>query len=668
MPHRPLLASAFMLAACPLAAQTGDPLALDPLLVTSPRATSDWLTLPLSVSAREAADQPGEQLLSLDSLLAPIPGTVSQSRYNLSQGMRLSIRGFGARSSFGVRGVRVLVDGVPLTMPDGQTEMDGLDPSLVERVEVIRGPSSTLHGNAAGGVLSIETRQPGEVPHHEVEVTAGELGYRRARAETSGSVGAVGGLLAFSTTHLDGDRPQGTAETNNLTGKVRWTGTGGTLSATLHALDNRAEDPGALNRAQVREDRDQARPQSLQYDSDEWIRQQRLSLAWDGVAAGDDTYQLRGYYGRREFGNRLPVSNNGQTSYDRWFAGIGAQHTRHFRLADLPSQLTVGLDLESQRDERSRHNNLDGGITGALTQRQRESADSRGVFLENQLSLDDAWLLTTGVRYDSVRLRVKDKYLADARDDSGGRTLEDWNYSLGLSRRLGERHVIYARYATSFETPTINELANPAGGGFNPSLAPVQAVNREIGFKGEHPGLRYEAVLYSMRIEDELVPDQIGGRTFYGNAGRSSRDGLELSAQWLFGTSWRLTGAWSYNDYHFDDFQGFDGNRIAGIPRQTLFTELAYDREVWYARLGLTAHDRQYADNANQSRVSGYAVTNARLGWRLGQGGQVWEPYVGIDNLFDRAYYDNLRINGTNGSYYEPAPGRTLYAGVKLAF
>lgn len=667
MPHRPLLASALALAAGPLAAQQADPLALDPLTVTSSRAPSEWLTLPLAIGTRDSAEQPGEQLLSLDSLLAPIPGTVSQSRYNLAQGMRLSIRGFGARSSFGVRGIRVLVDGVPLTMPDGQTEMDGLDPSLVERAEVIRGLSSTLHGNAAGGVLSLQTRQPGDLPRHQVEASAGELGYRRARAETSGSVGALGGSLAFSGTHLDGDRPQGAAETNNLTGKLRWQGETGTLSATLHALDNRAEDPGALTLAQVREDRGQARPQSLQYDSDEWVRQQRLSLVWEGEAAGEDTYQLRSYYGRRSFGNRLPVAANGQTAYDRWFAGLGAQRTTHFALAGLPSQLTAGLDLESQRDERSRHNNLPGGETGALTQRQREAADSRGAFLENQLSLGDDWLLTTGLRYDSVRLRVRDRYRSDG-DDSAGRTLDDWNYSLGLSRRLGEHHVVYARYATSFETPTINELANPAGGGFNPSLAPARATNREIGLKGERPGLRYEAVLYSMRVEDELVPQRVGSRTFYDNAGRSSRDGVELSAQWRPGTHWQATGAWSYNDYRFDAFQGFDGNRIAGIPRQTLFGELAYDREAWYARLSTTVHDHQYADNANQARVAGYAVTSVRVGWRVGEGGQRWEPYVGIDNLFDRDYYDNLRINDTAGGYYEPAPGRTLYAGVSVEF
>ena len=210
--YRLLLAGSLLLATGPLLAQTSEPLTLDPLLVSSPRAESDWFTLPMAVSAVSAQDHPGEQLLTLDSLLGPVPGALSQSRYNLAQGMRLSIRGFGSRSSFGVRGVRVLVDGVPLTMPDGQTEMDGLDTSLVERIEVIRGPSSTIYGNAAGGVLAIQTRQPGNTPFTQVEVTGGELGYRRMRAETSGSAGSLGALLAVNATQLDGYRTHGTAK------------------------------------------------------------------------------------------------------------------------------------------------------------------------------------------------------------------------------------------------------------------------------------------------------------------------------------------------------------------------------------------------------------------------------------------------------------------------
>lgn len=110
-----------------------------------------------------------------------------------------------------------------------------------------------------------------------------------------------------------------------------------------------------------------------------------------------------------------------------------------------------------------------------------------------------------------------------------------------------------------------------------------------------------------------------------------------------------MTGAWAYNRYRFEQFQGYDGNRIPGIPQQSLFAEVSYDRNDSYARVNVNAYGRQYADNANLDRVPGFAVTSARLGWRLQWGDQRWEPYIGIDNLFDRDYYDNLRINDNFG-------------------
>ena len=208
-------------------------------------------------------------------------------------------------------------------------------------------------------------------------------------------------------------------------------------------------------------------------------------MVWDGKAAGDDTYQLRGYYGQREFSNRLPLRSNGQTAYDRWFAGVGAQRTFHRELAGLPHQLTVGMDLESQRDDRPETTTCPAESPASLlsASAKRQTA---GVCLSRTVNLGDAWLLTAGLRYDSVRLEAKDRYLSDG--DASGSATEDWNYSLGLSRQLDAHHVAYVRYATSFETPTINEMANPTGGGFNPSLGPAKSVNREVGVKGEYPG------------------------------------------------------------------------------------------------------------------------------------------------------------------------------------
>ncbi|MFZ3154611.1 TonB-dependent receptor family protein [Pseudomonas sp.] len=665
-----LLADSAMVAA----GEPGAAVELAPLLITSPRSTMRWLSTPAAVTVIDAAAAPGEQALALDAWLARVPGVFSLNRYNLAQGLRPAIRGFGARGNFGVRGIRVLVDGVPLTMPDGQSELDGLDLGLVERMEVLRGPASVLYGNAAGGVLAIETREPPALPLMQLDLSAAGLGYQRMRGEIGGSQGNLGGLLAFNRTVLEGYRQHSQAHTNSLTGKLRWYAPTGRLRLNFNAIDNRAEDPGGLTAAQVKVDRRQAAPNNLRFDADEYIRQQRLGLVWDGFAAGADEYQVRSYLGHREFGNRLGFVNGGQTTFARYFSGVGGHYSHHRALLGLPHKITSGFDLEAQRDDRRRYDNLL-GERGQSRQQQDESALSQGLFIEDQLDLSEQWQATLGLRYDQVRLAVDDFYLADKRDDSGSRSLEDWNYSAGLSYRLTPQQSLYARLASSFETPTISELGSPQGGGFNSALQPAQAFSRELGIKGEWPALRYGLALYRIELEDELVgfslPTQ-PGRNLYRNAGQSRRDGLELSLDWQLADAWRWSAAYAYNRYRFADYQtaagDFSGKRIPGIPRQTLFSELAYEHQEVYVRLGVTAQARVYANDANSQSAPGYAVFNLRLGKCFQLGEQSLEPYLGVDNLLGREYFDNLRINDGNARYFEPGPGRTLYAGLRVLF
>lgn len=656
------------------AAESSSATELAPLVITSPRSSERWLSTPAAVSVVQASAVPGEQSLALDSLLVQVPGVFSQNRYNLAQGLRPAIRGFGARGNFGVRGLRVLVDGAPLTMPDGQTELDGLDLGLVERIEVLRGPAAVLYGNAAGGVLAITTREPPSEPYSLFDLSAGGLGYQRARSEIGGSQGNLGGLLAFNHSSLEGYREQGRGETNNLTGKLRWYGAAGRLGLNFNAIDNRAEDPGGLTAAEVDADRRQAAPNNLRFNADEQITQQRLALVWDGYASGADEYQLRSYLGQREFANRLGFTAAGQTTFARDFAGLGGQYTHHRQLFGRAHRITSGFDLEAQQDDRRRYDNLL-GARGQLRLQQDETASSQGLFIEDQISLTDNWQATLGARYDQVRLAVDDAYTADGRDDSGSRRLADWNYSAGLSYRLTPRQSAYARLASSFETPTVNELANPQGGGFNSALQPAQAFSRELGIKGEWPRLRYELALYQIDLDDELLAFSLPaqpGRNFYRNAGESRRQGLELSLDWQFAEAWRWSVAYAYNRYHFQQYRtalnDFSGQRVPGIPSQTLYSELAYERAGGYVRVGVNALSGFYANDANSVAVPGYALFNLRVGKRFAFGEQSLEPYLGVDNLLGREYFDNIRSNDANARYFEPGPGRTLYAGLRLLF
>lgn len=270
---------------------------------------------------------------------------------------------------------------------------------------------------------------------------------------------------------------------------------------------------------------------------------------------------------------------------------------------------------------------------------------------------------------------MNDLYLADNRDDSGSRNLENWNYSAGLSYRLTPQQSVYTRVATSFETPTISELADPQGGGFNAALQPAQAFSRELGIKGEWPALRYAAALYQIDLEEELVAfslDAQPGRSFYRNAGQSRRDGLELSLDWQVIDAWRWSMAYAANRYRYTQYQtksdDFSGRQTPGIPRHSLFSELAYEHQGGYVRVGVTAQARVYANDANTQSAPGYALLNLRMGKRMQFGEQSVEPYLGIDNLLGREYFDNLRINAVRDRYFEPGPGRTLYAGLRVLF
>jgi iron complex outermembrane recepter protein len=648
---------------------------LPPVEVSSPRIDVPWTQTPAGIGAVSADEMTGDPQLALDEALVRIPGIYAQNRYNLNQGLRLSIRGFGSRASFGVRGIRVLLDDVPLTMPDGQTDLDALDLALLESLEVLRGPTSALYGNGAGGVLGLRTRAVPEQRYGRIDLAAGELGERRWRLEGGGVGETFSGLAAIARRELDGHRDNMAADSTIGSGRLGVKLGSGTLDLSLHTLDIEAEDPGALTRAEAQADPSAANPAAVRFAASERIEQQRFGASWSSALRDDTDLQLRGWAGERDFANSLPFANGGQTTFDRRFGGAGAQLEHRFVTGGINHRLSVGGDFETQRDARRRYNNAEGGVRGERTLDQAERARGLGVFVVDQMDLGPRWLAAVGLRHDEIRLKVDDVFLADG-DDSGAREFRETSFNLGLGYRIGERALLYARYGSGFETPTNNELANPAGGGFNPDLDSAQARNIEAGFKIERDDVRAELAIYRVRNDDELVrfelPDQ-PGRSFFRNAGATERDGVELSVAWRALPVLTLYGSYSHNDFSFRDYtlgdNDFGGNTIPGIPRQQLFAEAAWmPAPQWLARLQAVALDRVHADDANSARVPGYVVANARLSWEGRHGAVTLRPYVAVNNVFDINYTDNLRVNAFGGRYYEPAAGRVAIGGLSVLF
>jgi iron complex outermembrane receptor protein len=633
---------------------------------------------PAAVSTLESdAIAQGQQRVRLDESLVRVPGVFLQNRDNFAQGQRISIRGFGARAPFGVRGITVMVDGIPYTLPDGQAQLDAIDLDSAERIEVIRGPSSVLYGNAAGGVIDVTTADGRDNPGTSLRAEAGSDGYRKTSLQTGGSQGDWSHHVSLSALNVDGYREQSSTEKYLLNAKLRRElGSERALTAIVNLLDNsRSEDPGALNADEVAEGRDQAAPNSLALDAGQNVDQQLLGLQYEDLAAGPGELYLKGFISQRDFEQQLPYVGDSRIGYQRDYLGASAEYHHEVTLGNLPLSYIAGVEVARQDDERFRNDVNPQGVVGEQLAEETQTATSTGVFAQGDLALTEQLTLSLGARFDRVELEVDDRYQDDG-DQSGDRRFDEWSGSAGLSYRYRPQHQVYVNTGTAFETPTFSEFANPAGGGFNPSVSPQKAWNREVGARG-YVGplaLDYDLTLFSVRVRDELVPYDEGDRTFYQNAGDTDRDGIELALGWQFADQWRLDSALTLARYEFDRFstpaERFGGNRIPGLPEQTWVNQLTWEgRDDRFATLETQYTGDMVADNANEVEVDDYWLLNLRAGngWRLGDDTRL-SAYVGVRNLLDEEHYANVRLNAGFGRHYEPAPGRSVYGGVEVSF
>ena len=648
------------------------------ILITAPRLVRDLQHTPAAVTLVEEADlQQARQGLQLDESLNRVPGVLFRNRYNFAQNLRLSIRGFGARAPFGVRGIRLLVDGFPETLPDGQSQVDGIDLESAARVEVMRGPASALYGNAAGGVVLVDTLAPPDQPFAELRASAGSHGFWRLGARADGVGDVVNAQVSAWRLGYDGYREQSRTRKAMLNARLHHDlEEGRSLTAVLTALDQPlGQDPGGLTLAEVQADRRQAAPNALALDAGQAVRQQRLGLVYRDTRTWAGEFSARVFHSQRDFQQQLPFPGPSRIGFERDFFGAGLDYSGAARLGPRSLRYTLGLEAARQRDDRERFlvdgaGNRTGQIQDAL-----ETATEAGLYGQVELALGTRLDLTLGGRYDRVDFHIDDRFTPDGAA-SGRRRFGELSHSLGLGFQAHPAHRLYASLGSSFETPSFTEFYDPTEPeqGFDPTLDPQRALNLELGAKGWFGTVaRYELALFQMRTRDEIVqvatdPDR------FANAARTRRDGLEAGLEYRFAPHWTLGVAYTWGRYRFREFvdaSGADlrGKALPGLPAHSLFAELAWrGPHGRYAMLDGLVHSRVHADNANQVEVPGHAVFNLRAGVRRSFGATDIETFVGVNNLADRKYFSNLRINAAGGRYYEPAPERNFHAGVRVRF
>ena len=649
--------------------------------VTAVRSRKKTTDIPAAIDKVQGPEvHSGRQNLTLDEPLTSVPGVFFQNQSNFAQDLRISIRGFGARSPFGVRGVKVLVDGIPYTMPDGQTQLDSIDPGIIDSVEVIRGPSSSLYGNASGGVLSIQTEEGPDVPLEiKPRFTVGEFGFKKYQLKSGGSVDSMNYHLHASHLQLDGFRENSATENTLVTGKFKfypdeysdWTFLVSQFNSPL------AEDPGALTREEADANPQQANARNLLFSASEQVTEQNLGTVYQRNLTDRLEGVVNLHLNHRNFSNKLPFTSGGTVEFERLAPGIGLKTVWDTRPLTLPNRLVSGVDFFYQRDDRKRFdNNL--GRKGSQTLDQIENVFTVGPYLRDELKLFP-WLdLAAGVRYDWVRFELDDAFLSDG-DQSDSRSLSEFSGTVGAVVHLQESLHLYANVATAFEVPTTTELiVNPSGGpGFNPNLEAQKSVSYEVGLKGgDQNRLQYDLALFWIEVSDELIPFELPGspgRNFFNNAGESQRRGVEAKLQYR--PIDQVTGslAYTFSDFKFTEFvsNGTDvaGNRIPGIPEHRIAGTLnAKSKNGFFGRFEFQTVGEFFVDNQNTTRNATYTTTSLMLGIERKTGAFLWSVFLGLNNLLDQNYNANTRINASGGRFFEPASPFNVYGGISLSY
>jgi len=640
---------------------------LSPIEVAVTRGPMSLHRAPFAVTRAEAPLATADLGLSLAAALSRVPGVAVQARGNAARDDGLAIRGFGARAAFGVRGIRILLDGIPQTLPDGQSQLTLISLRRIASIEVLRGTASALHGNATGGVISLRTDR--RVPagwNGDAHAAAGTYGLRTADLGARAVVGAGFVDAAFQRDAATGYRAQSRYDVwraHLATRQDLGLGSVGWLFDLASYPE--AQDPGALTAEEAAADPRQANPQYAAVNAGKSVWQAQTGLTLERTVAARGGLEAAVFGARRELDNQLPFA---RIRLDRWAWGGRAVTTLPL---DARARLTLvtGADLQWMRDDRV--NRTPDGT--AVTRDQLETVRELGPFVQLRLVPAPAVSVLGGVRYDWVSFGVTDRALENG-DASGARTMHAPSATLGVSVAVTGALSTWARVGTAFETPTTTELANtPEGGnGFNPDLEPQHAREVEVGVRFATRAVSAGLAGFRAEVRDELVSFEVPsdpGRRYFRNAGRSRHQGIELDGR----VQWRgasLAAAYTVSDLRFTDFATadarYDGNRIPGVPVQ-------FGRVAGTVRLGplsaeteVRASSDVFADDANTATAAAWWVADLRVAGRFPTGGWLILPVVGIENVFDRRYVGAVAVNGAAGRYYEPAAARTLYAGFTL--
>jgi iron complex outermembrane receptor protein len=673
------------------------------IVVTATRTPTSLFDVPASISAVDGDTVRDMHLgANLSESMGAVPGLVARDRQNYAQDEQVSVRGFGARSSFGLRGLRVYVDGIPATLPDGQGWVSNIDLGSVERVEVLRGPYSALYGNSSGGVIQVFT-QPGSAPAAvSGDFAAGSYGQVREETRLTGASGAVGYDADLSHFQTDGWRPHSAADRNfaNVRLDLAADPAGHWTFVVNSVASPTAQDPLGLKRAQFEANPRSVDPAALQFNTRKTFDQTQAGALYERQLDAEDSLSWRLYGGHRnaEQFQAIPrstqaalTSPGGVIDLGRDYDGTDLHLTRRMQLAGGPLTLTGGLSFDALDEARRGFLNYVGpatdttyGVSGQLRRDQKNTVGDFDQYLQALWQFQPDWNATLGVRHSRVQFNSTDNPIAGVGPgDNHAIGFAATLPVLGLGYALAPDLRLYANAGRGFETPTLNELAYRPSGlpGINTALQADHSDNFEIGLEARGARLgRLQASVFHIRTANEIVTQtNTGGRAVYQNAGGTLRDGLELAWWRQVGREGQAQLSYTYLNARYQDAYRTcsttpcpsasvlvgAGNALPSIARSNLYADLAWKPATgWQGGIEFRAASRMFADDINSQAAPGYGVASLRGGYRMVLGNLDLNAFARVDNLFDRQYAGSVIVDETSLRFYEPAPGRSYLGGV----
>ena len=657
---------------------TPKPVILDPINVTATRSEKPASQIPNAIThIKKDKQQDYESGTTLDEFARSAPGVFIQNQFNFAQDLRISIRGFGARSPFGVRGIQMRVDGIPQTLPDGQTQLDSIDPSLIESMDILRGPSASLYGNASGGMINMTTRSaPDEKFVFSPRQVFGQYGYFKSELFTGGRHNNFDYTLFGSHMQQRGWRAHSNVQNFFSQAKLNFkTSDNADLMLVFRKFYSpESKDPGGLTRDQARSNPQQAASRNVQFKAGETVSQEQMAIRYRKRPAANQELTVTAHMLHRDFHNRLPFVGGGQVQFARWVGGLSLQFATNHLLFNRPNRLLLGVDYGMQNDNRRRFNN-NFGIQGAQTLNQIERVQNIGPFFRNELRMLDSLDLVVGGRWDWLRYQVNDAFLVDG-NQSGAKNLSQASGTVGLVYHLNKQQQIYTNVASVFEAPTTTELLNnPIGtGGFNPNLRPQTSLSKEIGFRGNSAGFQYETAVFHIHSWDEITPFELSsspGRAFFRNTGQSRRIGVETRLATPEWKGLRSEISYTYSNFEFEKFivngSNLKGNVFPGIPTHRLEGLLRYTHPTGiFSQFHVQRVGTFYVNDTNTAANNAYNLGQLLLGWEKKYQWITSSIFVGINNLFDERYNANTRINAAFGRYFEPGAPINVFGGLRI--